>query len=166
MKQRCVTEIPPCGKNGTHLHSSTLPQHLWISNSGREHSEVVGGTFQHWQQQQQQVTSIGTDFYECVMQALVLHCLKWLTNGGNCFEKKKKKKEHCSWELSLSNPALVLCVVVPIETNWRITFRVTYIIFTSSMKIFVIARFSSVLNENRRPLHVLQRKPVEKSHSN
>ena len=76
MKQRCVTEIPPCGKNGTHLHSSTLPQHLWISNSGREHSEVVGGTFQHWQQQQQQVPSIGTDFYECVMQALVLHCLK------------------------------------------------------------------------------------------
>ena len=37
--------IPPCGKNDTHCHSSTLAEHLWRPESGCEHSEVWGGYF-------------------------------------------------------------------------------------------------------------------------
>ena len=40
--------IPPCGKHGTHWHSSTPAEHLWRPNSGCEHSEAVSGAFQQW----------------------------------------------------------------------------------------------------------------------
>jgi len=64
--------IPPCGKDGTHWHSLKLDVCLWRPNGGCEHSEVVGGAFQQWEQQQW-VTSAGADFEECGIQALV-HC--------------------------------------------------------------------------------------------
>ena len=51
------TEILPCGKD---LHSSILAEHLWRLNSGCEHSEAVGRSFQQWQQW---VTSTSADFY-------------------------------------------------------------------------------------------------------
>ena len=41
-------------------------------NSGCEHSEVVGGVFQQWQQRQL-VTFAGADFYEHGMQAHTAH---------------------------------------------------------------------------------------------
>ena len=64
--------IPPCGKSGTHWHSSMLGEHLWRRKSECEHSEVVGGVFQQWQQWHW-VTSAGADFYEHSMQAFI-HC--------------------------------------------------------------------------------------------
>ena len=78
--------IPPCRKNGTHWHSLMLAEHLWRPNSGCEHSEVVGGAFQQWWQQQW-VTSTGAGFDEHGMQALV-HCWwKCIANGGDYVEK-------------------------------------------------------------------------------
>jgi len=38
-----------------------LAEHLWRTNSGCEHSDVVGGEFQ---QRQQWVTFVHADFYE------------------------------------------------------------------------------------------------------
>ena len=58
--------IPPCGKNDTHWHSSTLTERWWKLNSGCEHSEAVrftSGT-SDW------FTSASADFYE---QSFV-HC--------------------------------------------------------------------------------------------
>ena len=62
--------IPACRKNGTHWHSLMLAEHWWRPNSGCEHSKAVGGVFQQWQQKRW-VTSTGTDFYKCSMEALV-----------------------------------------------------------------------------------------------
>lgn len=54
-----------------------------METSGCEHSEVVGGVFLQWQQQQW-VISTGVDFYKHNMQALV-HCWqKCIGNGGDC----------------------------------------------------------------------------------
>ena len=64
--------IPPCRKKCTHWHSSMLAECLWRTNSGCEHSEVVGGTFWQWQQWQW-VSSAGADLNESDMQALVQH---------------------------------------------------------------------------------------------
>jgi len=86
LKQRCITEFFPCRKNCTHWHSSVLAERLWRPNSRCEHSKVVGGVFQHWQQRQW-VTSAGADFYEHSMKALVHHCQKWITNGDDYVEK-------------------------------------------------------------------------------
>ena len=49
-----------------------------------EHSEVMGGVFQQWQQQ---VTSTGADFYEHGLQALLHPCQKCIANGGDYVEK-------------------------------------------------------------------------------
>jgi len=38
-------------KKCTHWHSLILDEQLWRTNSGCEHSEAVGGVFQHWPQQ-------------------------------------------------------------------------------------------------------------------
>ena len=77
--------IPPCGKkNGPHWHSLTLAECWWRPNSGCEHSEMVGGAFQHWWQQ---ITSTGADFYECGMQALVHRWWKCIARGGGYVEK-------------------------------------------------------------------------------
>ena len=59
-----------------------LSECLWRPNTGCKHGEVVGGTFQQWQQQQW-VTSSGADFYECGMHALVHHWQKYIVNGGD-----------------------------------------------------------------------------------
>ena len=54
-----------------------------METSGCEHSEVVGGVFQQWQQQ---VTSTGADFEKHSMQALV-HCWqKWTANSSDYAE--------------------------------------------------------------------------------
>jgi len=42
--------IPPCGKNGTHWHSSTLAECIQRPNSECERSEAVGGASQQQQQ--------------------------------------------------------------------------------------------------------------------
>lgn len=66
IKQRCATEFL-CAEN---IPPTDIYQHLWRSNSGCEHSEVVvGGVFQPWWQQKQVFS--GTDVYEFRMQALV-----------------------------------------------------------------------------------------------
>ena len=57
-------------------------EHLWRPNDGCEHSEVVGGAFQHWQQQ---VTSVQFDV--CGMEASV-HCRqKYRANDGDYAEE-------------------------------------------------------------------------------
>ena len=61
--------VPPCKRNGTHWHSSMLAECLWRP---KHDSEVVGGAFQQWQQQQWG-TSTGADVYKHGIQALV-HC--------------------------------------------------------------------------------------------
>ena len=40
--------IPPCGKKCHNWHLLMLVECLWRPNSGCEHSEAVGGTFQQW----------------------------------------------------------------------------------------------------------------------
>ena len=62
-----------------------LAEHLWRLNSGYEHSQAAGGTFQQWQQW---VTSTGADFYEHDLQVLVLHWQKCIANGGDYVEKQ------------------------------------------------------------------------------
>ena len=69
MMQRSVTEFLHVNKKGTCWHSSTLTECLWRTNSGCEHSEVVGSAFQQWQQW---VTSAGADFYERSIQLLLI----------------------------------------------------------------------------------------------
>jgi len=71
-KQSCGMEFLHVEKNGPHQHSLTLAERLWKPNSGCEHSEVAGGAFQQWQQQQW-LTSTGVDVYKHGVQALV-HC--------------------------------------------------------------------------------------------
>ena len=77
--------IPPCGKNCTHWHPSMRAEHLWISNSGCEHSEVMGGAFQQWWQW---ITSAGADFYKRGTQPLVYRWQKCIANGDDCVEKQ------------------------------------------------------------------------------
>ena len=60
--------IPPYKKTSSLWHSQIPAEWLWRPNRGCEHSTVVSGTFQQWQQQ---VTSTGTDCYLHGMQALV-----------------------------------------------------------------------------------------------
>ena len=75
--------MPPCGKIGTHWHSSTLAECFWRPNSGCEHSEVLCGVFHHWWQQQWQwVTSTGAEICERGRQILGLRWQKCITNGG------------------------------------------------------------------------------------
>ena len=75
--------IPPCGKDGTHWHLSIFAECLWSPNSGCEHSEAAGATFQQWQQQ---VTSTDADFYKCSMHALVQ---SWCIANGADYVKKQ-----------------------------------------------------------------------------
>jgi len=106
--------IPPCGRNRC---SSMLTEHLWRPHSGCEHSEVGGGAFQ---QQQQQVTSIGANLYEWSMQNLI-HCgQKCIANSGGYFERV-----FCGWEFYLSE---LLCtfVAVSMEINRRHYFQNKY----------------------------------------
>lgn len=45
MNQRCVTEFFHVEQNGSSL---MFVQHIWRSDSGGEHSELVSGVFQQW----------------------------------------------------------------------------------------------------------------------
>ena len=110
--------IPPCRKNGTQWHPLTLAEQLWGPKSGYEYSEMVGGAFQRWWQQQQ-VASTGADFYKHFMQALIHHWWKlcsywwWL-----CW-----KIVFCCWGLVLSNTVtLFVSVVISTEINRRYYF--------------------------------------------
>ena len=71
---------PPCGKNGTHWHSSTFAEHLWKPNSKYEHNAAVGDTFQQWWQRQW-FTSTGMDFHKITMQGFVHHWQKCIALG-------------------------------------------------------------------------------------
>jgi len=63
------------------------------------------------------------EFYEGIMQALVHHWQKWLTNSSNYVEKLLS-----SWEFALSNSVIVLflSVVASMERSRMINFRATY----------------------------------------
>ena len=74
----------PHGKNDIHWDSLMLSECFWRPSSGCEHTEVVGGTFQQWQQW---VTSTGADFDECGMQAFVHRWQKCRANGGGYVKK-------------------------------------------------------------------------------
>ena len=82
MKERCVTEF---------LHAEKMApvdnyQDLWRPNSRHEHSEVVGGAFQQWQQRSEReaifrmaVTSQNEDCFDqliYVNQFMVMTILK------------------------------------------------------------------------------------------
>jgi len=56
---------------------------------------VVGGAFQLWQWQQW-VSSTGTGYYKCGMQALVHHWQKYIANGGHSDEKLSFVVRICS----------------------------------------------------------------------
>ena len=65
--------IPPCGKKNKkcpHWHSLMLAEHFWISNRGCEHSEVVGGAFQHLGQQCERQATLWMALHSC-------HTTKW-----------------------------------------------------------------------------------------
>ena len=78
--------IPPWGKNCPYWHSLTLGECLWRWNNGCKNSEVAGGAFQQWQQQER-VISTGADFYKRSLRAL-LHCWwKCIANGGEYVDR-------------------------------------------------------------------------------
>ena len=77
--------IPPCENNGNYWYVLILAERWWIPNSGCENTEGVGGAFQQWQQW---ITSTGSDFYQCSMQALVHHWWKCTANGDSYVEKQ------------------------------------------------------------------------------
>ena len=97
-----------------------LAEHLWRPNSGCEHSEEVGGAIQ---QQQQWVTSTGTDISECDMQAPV-HCWQKCRANGCDYVKKP----FCSSEFALP---MIVCSLYLLECPWKlkggIIFGATYI---------------------------------------
>jgi len=72
----CTDEVkvshwtPPCGKNWIHWHSLTLAERLWSSNSGYEHSEVVGSEFQQLREQCERQATFKTAMHSC-------HTNKW-----------------------------------------------------------------------------------------
>lgn len=57
-------------KKDTHSHSSALAERLWRLNSGYEHSEMVSGEFQQWQQKHEKQVTFWTAMYSC-------HMTKW-----------------------------------------------------------------------------------------
>ena len=104
----------PMQKRLHHWYSSLLAECLWRPNSGRQHSELMGSTFQQWPQW---ITSTCPDFYEHGMQAPVYHWQECIYNGGDYVGKRV----FCSWEFALSNSAIVLfvSVVFSMKINWR-----------------------------------------------
>ena len=58
--------IPPCRKNDTHWHSLTRGEHIWIPNSGYEHSVAVGSG-----DSDSGLPSACADFHEHDLQALL-----------------------------------------------------------------------------------------------
>ena len=82
--------IPPWEKNSTYWHSFMLASHLWKPNNEWEHSEAVGGVFQHWRQWYEMRDKFQKAVHSC-------HTTKWkafwlahpceLANGGDYTEK-------------------------------------------------------------------------------
>ena len=70
MKQMCVTEFLHAEKNGTHWHSLMLAEDSRKTKSGCEHSEVVGGTFQHWWQRRERQSMLWMALHS-------FHTTKW-----------------------------------------------------------------------------------------
>jgi len=79
-----------------------LAEHLQRPNSECECSELVGGAFQQWQQQQW-VTTSGADFYQLSMQAHVGNCPKQVASSGDYVEKS------CFVAESLLYQTVLLC---------------------------------------------------------
>ena len=90
--------VPRGGNNSPHWHSSMLAECLGRPNSGCEHSEVVGGVFQQWQQQheRQAMFQMVMQVFECGMWAALHHWSKCTANGDDCW-----KRLFCSWEFVL-----------------------------------------------------------------
>ena len=103
--------IPLCGKKGTHWHSLTLAEYLWGPDSGCEHCEAVGGTFQKRNRPNScktVVTSVSAYFYKYGKKALV-HCWQKCTaNGGDYTEKKYFVAENLLYQVML------LCSLYPL----------------------------------------------------
>ena len=57
--------IPPWGTNGTYWHSLTLAECFWRPSSGCEHTEVIGGAFQQWQERCQKQATFQTVMHSC-----------------------------------------------------------------------------------------------------
>jgi len=74
--------IPTCGKNVTNWHSSALAEHFWRSNSGCEHSEMVG-VFQQWQQLCERKATFQTDMHSWCRFFTSAACRFLLISGEN-----------------------------------------------------------------------------------
>ena len=73
-------------KNDTLWHSSVLAEHLCRPNSGCEHSEMVGGAFQQWQQWQWAVLAISAKTQWLLEDGLVFlkHIINMMELNRHC----------------------------------------------------------------------------------
>jgi len=62
----------------------------------------------------QWITSAGTDFHNCRMQALVHCCQKHITNGGDCVEKQ------CFVAENLLNQIVLFCCSHVYLFPWKV----------------------------------------------
>jgi len=76
--------ILPCRKKCIQWQSLMVAECLWRPNSGCEHSEVMGSTFQQWWQW---VTSL-VQVFMCGIQALVHHWQKCIAKNEALLSKR------------------------------------------------------------------------------
>ena len=113
--------ISPSGKQGTHWHSSTLAECLRRANNVCEHSEVVGGAFQQWQQWVAPTCAV---FYEHSIQALAHSCKKCIAYHGDYVEKQCFVAKNLLYHiLLLWYLYLFVSVVVYMKINGRHYFQ-------------------------------------------
>ena len=67
------------------VHTDT--EHFWRPNSGCQHSEVLGGVSQQWQQQYERQAMFWIAMYISMCMALVHQWQKCIVNGGGYVEK-------------------------------------------------------------------------------
>ena len=101
-----------CGaKVWTRIHTCRKKRHpltfmcaecLWRPNSGREHTQMVGGAFlMWWQWVHESPPLVQADVYECIMQALAHHWWKCIANGGDYVEKSWFASENLLYQIVL-----------------------------------------------------------------
>ena len=119
MKQRHVTELFHA-ESMTHWYSLMLAECLWTSNSGYEHSEVVGGAFQQWWQWRERRATFWTAMqmsYEHSMQTPGHHWQKCTASGSNYVEKEQIISHKALWNTVI---VFFVSVAVSVEINrWR-----------------------------------------------
>ena len=107
---------------------SAFAECLWRPNTGCQHSEVVVGVLQQWQQW---VTS---DFYEHGRQALIHHWWKCIANDG---EYAEKVFSCWGFALSKSGTGCFLSFVVSMEIKRRHYFQSNLYIFGLRQFLFI-----------------------------